>query len=813
MDIDSIDENNLNANGDLKAIIKDIANERGTTRHFFNKKRAVIADRIIDWSLDRLSFQELQQLAMQSARASVTDYTDRANFGQRLKTGQILFLLSKPVTPARNISGNTVMSGVDAMSMNGAALADMILAKRTGTRSVVGDKWIFSKQAWRGLADASSKSIAEIMLDVDMGGEGRYGGPVRTNKMSEGIAARAFSVWERNNALAMVATDEAFKGAVRGGTEAQLNKLAAEGKIKADENYVRDYADTLAKERTFQQQSGLAEFITNAHDYLNTLVGIGKTGKTYGRTGKEVKAFGIGDIVAPFTKVAGNIVSTAYNYSVVNAAKGFTEICKVARAAQNGSVSAEAQAQAVKDFSRGVNGTVLAALCFLAAKGGFLKRADDEDDPDVAALNAAEGMAGTQFNIDAFERLFTTGEREWKYGDKLLDVSSIEPLNTFMAVGTVASTWGEGDTFGSAVLDVENAMFESTLELPILGFIDNVFRDMRYGDKLAEALNKEMIESATGMIVPNFIRGIAQGTDKYYRDTYSGKTDMQNIGNAVKNGIPFAKETLPIKQTPLGEDKARSGTALGIFLSSFINPVGVNTYLQSDVSAELQNVREATGAVNFYPDKSAPNSITDKNKEYSLSYEQKQKYLKDTGAYYQRKAEQIFKTKGYDALTAEQKAIVLNDLRSEAEATAKRNYLKSQGISVAENTNSKIDEYISAAKGKSGELKNKLEYATAISGYAKVAEKVSAAKSAGVAEDVILAEQSDKFNTGYSICKGSTTLDKYADVYGFAESAKGDDKQMQVINYCYSVGKNAKEREALFKSIYPNYKGAQINWS
>ncbi len=811
--LEDINPKSKQAMGEMKSLIKEIADKRGVTRlALANGKTAPIANTIIDWALDRLDYNQLKQLAMNSAQQSVFDLTQEADVGQKLKAVQVMFMLSRPKTLNRNLTGNGSFSAVDTISMNGAALADMLLSQVTGTRSVAADKGLFSKTAWNGMGDAAVKSIAEIMLDANMGAENRYQmTSSRTFKADGGMIERIFSVLERENALRMVMTDEVAKASTRERSKEEIQKLIDEGKIKgADENYAQEYSDYLAKERTFQQDSGIADVISTLHDALNAWVGIGDSGRTYGKKNHTVHSFGAGDIVAPFTKVAGNLVATAYNYSTVKAVTGFADMCNVIYDAKtNGTIDPAKQAKAVKDFARGVNGTAFTLICFALAKAKLLKRADDEDDADVAALNAAEGMTGTQLNIDAIGRLLQYGDNSWQTGDKLLDISSLEPLNTLMAVGTVAADWNEDSRLDN-IFKVLDTFGESAEELPVLQFKANVDNDVKYGDKKSEAIAKESINTVISSLIPNIVSGVASGSDEYYRDIYSGDNYWENVRDNVKSRLPFARETLPTKQTPFGKDKKYPDTSLTHFLNALANPVGINRYEQTNLSKEFQSVREASGAVNFYPDKSAPTSVTYKRETYDLSYEERQKYLKVTGEYYERIGSQAISSSTYKNFSDEEKAEFLNTVRSEAEKAAKASVLRSRGIDT--NYEKKTAQELledTAYKFASGNEDIYIRVSTGDS----IKGKLTALQN-GYDEQKILDGLSDDAKERFSRANGNISLETFLTAYDYYKSGSevtGDDKWKDVAGYINGMNLTASEKESVFRTIYKDKK-RNYNW-
>ena len=614
----------------LKDIILNVAQQRGVLNGLTGRQSRIMTA-VANSSLDSLTFDQLKQFAYASTSAMSTDATP-ANVGQKIKTIQILNMLSNPKTAVKNITGNTSFYGLDALSMKGAALLDMALSKVTGTRSVA-----YERSNLGQAAKAMQMAIAEITMDVDMGGnQSRYGtSSRRTFKASGNFVDRVMSMLERNQAYLLNATDEFYKGLARSNAS-RTQALVDQGKIKtADKDYAQNQADALARYRTFQDDSKLSLAIQQVHDVLNMVAGVGDSGRSI--RGRTVHAFGAGDIVAPFTRVAGNLASRGLEYSPANAVKGIVEMGKtVAQAVSGQNVDPAAQARAVSDTTRGLTGTAIAYGFMLLAQSGLLSQAGDEDDPDVAALNSSEGITGTQLNISATERALSGGSTEWQSGDTLIDLSSIEPLNLLMNLGTEMAK-SEGNPIVSSFNAVPKSFMDATAELPVMQFIGNAATDIiKYGQDPREVLLQEGANTVASSLIPNILRSTARGLDDRPRNTYSGDTMGEQVVDSVKNSIPGLRETLPGSVNPLGEEKLYQGGTADRLLNALLNPVGVNTYNQSEVSQNMEALRERTGETSFYPSKSAPSelSYTKDGKTYSksLTYEERQDYLRDRGA-------------------------------------------------------------------------------------------------------------------------------------------------------------------------------------
>ena len=620
----------------MRDIILNIAEERGTLNGITGRQSAMLR-KAAESALGSMDFGQLKQFAYESSAALSTD-AQSANMGQKLKTVQVLNMLSNPKTAAKNIAGNTTFYALDAMSMRGAAVLDMALSKLTGTRSVAFEKSAMSSESRAAIMKAIRMSAAEITLDVDMGASGRYEQTGnRTFKASGNIIDRVLSACERNMGYLLTTSDEAYKGAARS-TQRGTQELIESGKIQnAPKGYAESQADALAKYRTFQNDSRTADAIRSVYDILNMLAGVGDSGRKTKR-GHTIHSFGAGDIIAPFTRVAGNLASVGLDYSPVNAVKGTVEIVEaVADAARNGANPAK-QAKAVSDFARGMTGTAIAYGFMQLAKMGLLKRADDEDDKDVAALNKSEGLTGAQINITAAKRWMDGDETGmWRDGDTLVDLSNLEPLNFMVSLGAEMADNGN-DSFLSTFVatqsytDTADSFVKAAADLPVMQTIGNLRKDILvYKKDWKEALPEAVGNTVISSITPNVLASIAKGIDDKQRNVYAGDGTKDVLIDTLKSRIPKVRETLPTTVNTLGEEKDNPGSLSKRLTNALINPIGVNKYTQSEVSQEMERVRGATGETGFYPTTRKPGSLSYKDadgKEHTvvLDYDQKQAF-------------------------------------------------------------------------------------------------------------------------------------------------------------------------------------------
>lgn len=662
----------------LKDIILEVAQERGTLSGLSGRQSRALYS-IASNSLDALTFDQLKQFAYASTSALSQDSAP-VSIGRKVKTVQILNMLSNPKTAAKNILGNTTFYGLDALAMRGAAVLDAALSRITGTRSVAA-----GGTSLTDAVKAMQMAIAEITMDVNMdSGESRYGtSSRRTFKASGNLAERVLSMLERNQAYLLNATDEFYKGAARS-TQERTQALVDQGRIRTDNpNYAQEQAEQLARYRTFQDDSTLSGWLQDIHDMFN-VIGVGDSGRTR-PNGKTIHDFGLGDIIAPFTRVAGNLASRGLEYSPVNAVKGTVEIVReVARAASGGTVDPSVQAKAVSNTARGLTGTAIAYGFMLLAQAGLLRQADDENDENVAALNQAEGITGTQLNLSAAERWLSGGSAAWQNGDTLIDLSSIEPLNLLMNLGTEMAK-DEQSPIVTAFNATSDAFMDATAELPVMQFIGNAATNIiRYGQNPREVLLQEGANTIASSLIPNILRSTARGLDDRPRNTYSGDTFLDDVVANIQNSIPGLRETLPGSVDTFGEDRTYQGDLGTRLINALLNPVGVNTYTQSEVSREMEQVREETGDTSFYPTKSIPSELSytedGVTHKVSLDYAQRQDFQRERGTTSFLTMSDMMGTGAYRSASAEEKSALLDLCGDYAYQVAKESVLGSGAV-------------------------------------------------------------------------------------------------------------------------------------
>lgn len=682
--------------------IESIARRRGTTKRgltgvLFGKDKGL--SKKVRKYLSGMDYDTLKSKALLSAENIAADYTKRS-LGEKAKTIQVMNQLGNLITFERNIGGNTAFGIQDATSDSMAAALDIILSKATGTRSQEFNTYFANKGQRAAATKAMQNAVVDIALDIDEISENRYGiTSGRTFKMKDGPMMRFLSTVEKYLSYSLTASDEFYKGGARAGVEQGLRKLYESGKLNIPndqqmiggmenpdvEKYIRQKADEKAKYVTFQDNSALANFTQYAHDLANK-VGIGKR---TGQAGMETHAFGLGDLLMPYAKVPGNLGSRAIEYSPVGVAKGAAEIFQVLADAKRGTLDINKQRKAVQDVARGVNGTALWAVFAALALKGLLRNADDQNDADVAALNAAEGMSGTQINLDAAVRALNGESAEWRRGDTLAGISFLEPLNAAIAAGTMLSGDLQSDaTQEQIAADSVNKALGAILDIPVMQTVNDLYTNMSYGNGLVESVRDAALSSVASTVTPALLRQAAKAGDNNYRDVYSSDTTRGQMTDKVKQNIPGLRQQLPKKLDNFGREKTYTDNQTLNIINALISPGSINTYKQSGLSKKL----ETLGDPSLYPDRSAPKSVSVDNEDIALTYPQRQKFQKIRGGKSYTTMNAMTKTDIYKSASKEEKMELLSECNKYANAIAKDEVVDKFELSTKYQNASKADD-------------------------------------------------------------------------------------------------------------------------
>lgn len=654
----SIDPNDTASMIDL---IRSLSQTRRTTGLLNNE-----TSRLMNTALNNVAQQEsgaefLRNIALSQIQNIAQDYR-HVSLTERMRTLRALNLLSKPATTLRNLIGNTVFDPLESISNNTGVVFDWLIGQLTGQRTMALDQSWFSEAKRRGSVDALMRSIVEIGLDADAEGVvNRYEqGGGRTFRMTGNFIERLLSTWEKINGYMLTSTDEFAKGGVRAEAQRGLEALQERNANVSDE-YIASRADEIARQRTFQNDSMLANATLSLRRALNYIPPVGD--------------IGLGDIMLPFARVPANVATQAINYSPAGIVNGIGQFARTMWNARRGTLTPEQQAQAATALGRGLTGTAgIAAFAALALKG--ILNVAGSDDKDEAALDTGEGMSGTQLNLSALMRLMNGESTEWRDGDQLMSIGFLEPINALMATGSmIADSYTEDGTLdkGEMLNATLGGVIQSVLDLPAVSSIQELISSWQYapgddyGTRIANAALSYAGSQLPGFVVPNLVAGIASGLDNTVRAPYLGETAEDDLVNQFLADIPGLRENVPARLDSWGNERTYSDSDVLNFLNSTILPGSVTQYHTNDVNQEVRRL-----GADAMPRSSAPSDFSIDGEKIVLTQEQKDTYQKAYGEAALSSLDGLIESETYQSLSDADKLKVVESVYDYANAIAKQ---------------------------------------------------------------------------------------------------------------------------------------------
>lgn len=659
---------------DLVDIIKSASTVRKTGTLIGNKTPP-----IVNWAMNRIA--NYARSEAQSGGGSNLDFlktfaansiyniaadTQTVSAGEKVKTYRRQGMLSKVATVMRNLVSNNGFDPLDSVARNISVPLDMLVSKFTGTRSVAGDASWFSAAKRKGSMDGLAKSAMQVGLDVDTSGTiGKYESTSnRTFKMSGGVFSKLMSTWEAVEGYLLNSTDEFQKGGIEASVQHGIDRLYEKGKIKDDS--LRDAGKQEARYRTFQDDTALSKAVTGFRSGINEA---------------HLGDVGVGDVALTFAQVPANLASRSIEYSPSGSVSALVDFANLFIDAKSGKMTAAKQAKAVQAVGRALTGTGLIALSALGHMAGWLVVSGDDDDKNKSALDKLLGLNGTQLNVNALLRHIRGESTEFQEGDILISIGFMDPLNALFTTGVLvaedykeAHAQGKKLTFGQVVGDSFLGAYQAVMEMPLISDLRDIAQNYQYSSgekfyqKAGDALQK-YAASQVASLIPNSIRGIAQGLDDTERNAYSSDNVWQQAVDNAKASIPGLRETLPAKTDVWGNPVKNEGGVRN-FMNRNINPGNITTYKTDAVSSEIEKISEATGAA-LYPDRTAPRSLKVDGEAVSLTFEQRSMYQKAYGDAYSAAVTSLMSDKNYKAMPDSMKAEILKQAKDVATEQAR----------------------------------------------------------------------------------------------------------------------------------------------
>lgn len=453
---------------------------------------------------------------------------------------------------------------------------------------------------------------------------------------------------ERVSQLGLVLPDETFKaksiakdvvdGLVRDEllTVDQLKGMSAiqiKEEIENAPSYIYEQAKEYAEFKAFQNDSYVNTIFQQIQNLGNT-IGIGKSGKKLGGV-IPIKQFGLGNMIIPFTRVAGNVIERGLEATPA----GFMKIAYMAAQGSKQNMSKEWQANLARLIGRVTTLNGIVAMGAYMRNQGIITTDDGSLPYSLQAQARAEGKSGTQLNLSQLGRVVNFMEDGQEVGnniqnnDILLSLDRLDILTAPLKVGAQLSEVFENNginDFTSAVSGIGEAGFNSIAEvadIPMMSTINAIFYESQKEDGMPLPIVTIPLTRGLASFVPDTVKSIGKVTDETARrvdkNTLTGKLGL----DSVQRNIPGLREGLQPniaasgELVPQGEQNQMTN-----FANNFFLPLRISTAKVNETTATIEDLYVATEKSGFLPSTKIETEIKFQNKNYALTQDQQTLY-------------------------------------------------------------------------------------------------------------------------------------------------------------------------------------------
>ena len=524
------------------------------------------------------------------------------------------------------------------------------------------------------------RSFLEVSLDAETeqanyGYKELKGG---TFKMTGNTLERFLATIQKYQGYALKTTDQAAKGGAVATTKEGLEKLASQGKAKAED--IDEIAKQTAEYRTLQTESKLARATGQIRKALDDVAHIGN---------EKTGTYGLGTDIAPFASVPANSVVTMLEYNpAIGVSAAVYNTAKVIWDAKNGTLEPGQQANAARGWGRAIEGTALIALAAAMTAKGLIQDFEDED-KDVNAQRIAEGKSGLQWNISGTLRYLTGQDSTERESDLWVNFAWLPSLNALMNLGAdVYSAYTEDGKLSPAEIGAAswNAAVDAFMDFPAVSKISSLINTAKYSEnegwaKAGEVVATSAAETASSILIPNAARAVAAGLDEYERDIYSADSYVQDIINNAVSGVPILREkVLEPRLDNFGQPVQNAGGALN-FLDRVIFPGNYSRHdRQSEASKIVEGIYEQTGDPSVMPDRNAPYKVKIDGESVELTDAERREYQKTTGNKIIDLVLQVAQIPGFSSSSPQAQSEAVKAVNNFAEDRAKAELAGKRGL-------------------------------------------------------------------------------------------------------------------------------------
>ena len=595
----------------------------------------------LDITIDQALLDEFAAQTTQEGRDAVMDriYQNVADqvpstWRDKWNAWRYLAMLANPRTHIRNVAGNLFFQPLRIVKDRTAAAIEAGLSKagvnieRTKSFAASPDLYKAAWNDWQNVKDIlSGNKYDDVRNEINS--------RRRVFRTAPLEAARTGNSW------ALEFEDSIFKRITY--ADALAGYLQANG-VSAEQvrNNTVD-AQLMARARDYAGQEALRATYQDRNMVSNKVVEV-------------ARALGpFGEAVLPFKRTPANILVRGLEYSPAGLAKALTaDLVQV----KQGKISA---AQAIDHIAAGLTGSALFALgAYLFSEGLVTSGGGDDENQD--RINDLTGQQNYALNLPGG-------------GNVTLDWLAPEALPFFMGVELMDSLGQNGNT-SESIMNALQSISEPMLELSMLQSLNDIIDSVSFSENKLGAMAASSVISYFTQAVPTIGGQIERSLEDTRMSTYTDKnlklpTDVQYALGRASARIPLPY--VDYQQVPYIDAWGRREDSGPLWLrtaNNFLNPAYTSNSEITPVDEEIQRLYDETGESGVVPDR-PQRYITVDGERIDLSAEQYTQYAEERGQMQFSMLEGLVDSFAYQRLSDTDKAAVISDVYSYADAVTK----------------------------------------------------------------------------------------------------------------------------------------------
>lgn len=596
----------------------------------------------LELTIDPALIEAFQQQTTQEGRNQVLDkiyqnVADQvpATWKDKWNAWRYLAMLANPRTHVRNVVGNVGFQPLRMAKDRVAAAIEAGVSRASGgklqrTKSFAVNPELF-RAAWGDWANVKETLSGSKYNDVKSQIESRR--RVFTLPVLEGMRKGNSSLLELEDAIfKRITYADALAGYLQanGVTADQIRDNTVDAQLMAK---ARDYAGQEALRATYQDRNAFSDKVVQVANVLGPF----------------------GEAVLPFKRTPANILVRGFEYNPAGLSKALTaDLYQVKQGNMTG-------AEAIDHIAAGLTGSGLFALgAYLFAQGIVTSGGGDDEKQDE--INDLTGGQNYALNLPGG-------------GSVTLDWLAPEALPFFMGVELMDSMGQNGFT-AESIMDSLSSISGPMLELSMLQSLNDLLDSISYAakSKKVPGLVESALISYFTQAVPTLFGQLERTGEDKRMSTYTdqNKTLPTNIQYALGRAsarIPgWDYQQIPYIDAWGREEK--TGTLPMRAFNNFLNPAYTSSMNVTPVDEEIQRLYNETGNGAVVPSRPERN-ITVDGTEIDLSKEQYEQYATERGQTQFSMLEDLLDSPAYAGLSDEEKAAVVDDVYTYADAMAK----------------------------------------------------------------------------------------------------------------------------------------------